>query len=399
VVIRPPRPSGSLLYCSLITAHCRLLTPYSLLLTSLVPLAPLLELRRLSKRFGTFAAVDDVSLDFGSGEFLTLLGASGSGKTTTLRMVAGFETPTAGEILMGGVSITALPPFKRDINTVFQHYALFPHMSVRENIGYGLRMRGVPAAERSSRVSHALDMVQLAELGDRSPRQLSGGQQQRVALARALVNRPRVLLLDEPLGALDLKLRKEMQLELKRLQTQLGITFVYITHDQEEALTMSDRIALMRQGRIEQLGTPRELYDRPASRYVADFIGDTNLLPGTVVEGGAGRVLLLVGNIRLMGVSDAPLTPGANAWLSVRPEVIRVVDGRVAEAQTVDTADRNVLNGTISELVYAGSTVRVHTLLSSGQRLVAHAQVGSTLQPGLDVRLTWPIQRGRCVGS
>jgi ABC-type Fe3+/spermidine/putrescine transport system ATPase subunit len=217
----------------------------------------LLELRRLSKRFGTFAAVDDISLEIGSGEFLTFLGASGSGKTTTLRMIAGFESPSAGEILMGGAAITALPPFKRDINTVFQHYALFPHMSVRENVGYGLRMRGVPATERARQVTQALQMVQLAELGDRSPRQLSGGQQQRVALARALVNRPRVLLLDEPLGALYLKLRKEMQLELKRLQTQLGITFVYVTHDQEEALTMSDRIALMRQGRIEQLGGPR----------------------------------------------------------------------------------------------------------------------------------------------
>jgi spermidine/putrescine transport system ATP-binding protein len=343
-------------------------------------LPPLLELRRLSKRFGTFAAVDDVSLEIGSGEFLTLLGASGSGKTTTLRMIAGFERPTAGEILMGGATITALPPFKRDINTVFQHYALFPHMSVRENIGYGLRMRGVPADERSKQVTQALQMVQLVELGDRSPRQLSGGQQQRVALARALVNRPRVLLLDEPLGALDLKLRKEMQLELKRLQTQLGITFVYVTHDQEEALTMSDRIALMRQGRIEQLGTPGELYDRPRSRYVADFIGDTNLLPGTVVEGGTGRVSLLIGNARLQGVSDAPLASGAEAWLSVRPEVIRVAG--VGGAEVADASDRNVLNATISELVYAGSSVRLHALLPSGQRLMAHAQVGSSLLPG-----------------
>ena len=247
---------------------------------------PIIELRRLTKRFGDFAAVDDLTLDIAAGEFLTLLGASGSGKTTTLRMIAGFEPPTSGEIFMAGSPIAALPPFKRDINTVFQHYALFPHMSVRENIAYGLRMRRVPAAEREERVTQALAMVKLDQLGARSPRQLSGGQQQRVALARALVNRPRVLLLDEPLGALDLKLRKEMQLELKHLQTDLGITFVYVTHDQEEALTMSDRIVLMRQGRIAQVGTPRDLYDRPASRYVADFIGDTNLLPGTVVESG-----------------------------------------------------------------------------------------------------------------
>ncbi|MGH7497967.1 MAG: ABC transporter ATP-binding protein, partial [Gemmatimonadales bacterium] len=199
----------------------------------------LLELRGVTKLFGAFAAVDGVSLAIASGEFLTLLGASGSGKTTTLRMIAGFEPPTSGEILMGGAPISRLPPFKRDINTVFQHYALFPHMSVRQNVEYGLRMKRVPAAERAGRVDEALEMVQLGQLGARAPRQLSGGQQQRVALARALVNRPRVLLLDEPLGALDLKLRKEMQLELKHLQTGLGITFIYVTHDQEEALTMS----------------------------------------------------------------------------------------------------------------------------------------------------------------
>ena len=217
---------------------------------------PILELRRVSKRFGEFLAVDDFSLDIASGEFLTLLGASGSGKTTTLRMIAGFEQPTAGEILMAGRPIAGLPPFKRDVNTVFQHYALFPHMSVRENVGYGLRMRGVPQAEREQRIAAALEMVKLEQLGGRAPRQLSGGQQQRVALARALVNRPKVLLLDEPLGALDLKLRKEMQLELKHLQTHLGITFIYVTHDQEEALIMSDRVALMRQGRIAQVGSP-----------------------------------------------------------------------------------------------------------------------------------------------
>ena len=210
------------------------------------PPVPILELRRVSKRFGEFLAVDDFSLEIASGEFLTLLGASGSGKTTTLRMIAGFEQPTAGEIHMAGRPIAGLPPFKRDVNTVFQHYALFPHMSVRENIGYGLRMRGVPQAEREQRIAAALEMVKLEQLGGRAPRQLSGGQQQRVALARALVNRPKVLLLDEPLGALDLKLRKEMQLELKHLQTHLGITFIYVTHDQEEALIMSDRVALMR---------------------------------------------------------------------------------------------------------------------------------------------------------
>jgi spermidine/putrescine transport system ATP-binding protein len=354
---------------------------------------PLLELRHLSKRFGDFVAVDDLSLDIAAGEFLTLLGASGSGKTTTLRMIAGFEPPTAGDILMGGQPIAALPPFKRDINTVFQHYALFPHMSVRDNIGYGLRMRRVPAAEREERVTRALAMVKLEQLGARSPRQLSGGQQQRVALARALVNRPRVLLLDEPLGALDLKLRKEMQLELKHLQTHLGITFVYVTHDQEEALTMSDRIVLMRQGRIAQIGTPRDLYDRPASRYVADFIGDTNLLAGTVVEYASGVVTLRCGDVTLRGLSDGPLPPGREAWLTVRPEAIDLTDGRPAPA------GHNAVTGTVADAVYAGSSLRVHVTLAGGQRLVANVSSGASAATGAPVTLTWPVELGRCVGD
>jgi spermidine/putrescine transport system ATP-binding protein len=354
---------------------------------------PILDLRRLTKRFGDFAAVDDLSLEIAAGEFLTLLGASGSGKTTTLRMIAGFEQPTGGEILMAGQPIAALPPFKRDINTVFQHYALFPHMSVRDNIAYGLRMRGVPRAEREERVTRALAMVKLDQLGARAPRQLSGGQQQRVALARALVNRPRVLLLDEPLGALDLKLRKEMQLELKHLQTHLGITFVYVTHDQEEALTMSDRIVLMRQGRIAQVGTPRDLYDRPASRYVADFIGETNLLPGVVVESGDGLVALRVGEATLRGVSEAALAPGAEAWLTVRPEAIDLTDGTGAPA------GQNVVTGTVRDAVYAGSALRVHVVLPSGQRLVANVPSGTPVTSGEPVTLTWPIEQARCVGD
>jgi spermidine/putrescine transport system ATP-binding protein len=354
---------------------------------------PILELRHLSKRFGDFSAVDDLSLEIAAGEFLTLLGASGSGKTTTLRMIAGFEPPTAGEIFMAGTPIGALPPFKRDINTVFQHYALFPHMSVRENIGYGLRMRGVPAAEREEQVTRALEMVQLGELGRRAPRQLSGGQQQRVALARVLVNRPRVLLLDEPLGALDLKLRKEMQLELKHLQSHLGITFVYVTHDQEEALTMSDRIVLMRQGRIEQIGAPRDLYDRPASRYVADFIGETNLLPGVVAESGDGMVVLRAAGTTLRALSDTPLAPGAEAWLTVRPEAIELTDS----AMTPEGWNR--VAGTVREAVYAGSTLRVHVALESGQRLVAHVTSSTGVPIGAEVGLTWPVERGRCVGD
>jgi spermidine/putrescine transport system ATP-binding protein len=354
---------------------------------------PILELRHLSKRFGDFAAVDDLSLEIASGEFLTLLGASGSGKTTTLRMIAGFEPPTSGDILMAGQPIAALPPFKRDINTVFQHYALFPHMSVRDNIAYGLRVRRVPAAEREERVSRSLEMVKLEELGARSPRQLSGGQQQRVALARALVNRPRVLLLDEPLGALDLKLRKEMQLELKHLQTDLGITFVYVTHDQEEALTMSDRIVLMRQGRIAQIGTPRELYDRPASRYVADFIGDTNLLAGTVVESAGGMATLRVGDVALRGLSDGPLPAGREAWLTVRPEAIRLIDGHAAPAA------QNTVAGTVDDAVYAGSALRVHVTLPGGQRLVASVPSGTVATAGAPVTLSWPVELARCVGD
>jgi spermidine/putrescine transport system ATP-binding protein len=358
-----------------------------------MPTTPILELHHLSKLFGDFAAVDDLSLDIASGEFLTLLGASGSGKTTTLRMIAGFEPPTSGEILMAGQPIARLPAFKRDINTVFQHYALFPHMSVRDNIGYGLRMRRVPPAEREDRVTRALAMVKLDQLGARSPRQLSGGQQQRVALARALVNRPRVLLLDEPLGALDLKLRKEMQLELKHLQSDLGITFVYVTHDQEEALTMSDRIVLMRSGRIAQIGTPRDLYDRPASRYVADFIGDTNLLPGTVAESAGTVATLRVGDLALRGLTDAPLPVGQTAWLTVRPEAIRLVVGGGTPA------GHNAVAATVADAVYAGSALRVHVTLAGGQRLVANVPSGTPAAAGAPVTLTWPVELGRCVGD
>jgi spermidine/putrescine transport system ATP-binding protein len=353
---------------------------------------PILELRGLTKRFGDFAAVDDLSLEIASGEFLTLLGASGSGKTTTLRMIAGFERPSAGDILMAGQPIAALPPFKRDINTVFQHYALFPHMSVRDNIAYGLRMRGVPRAEREERVTRALAMVKLDQLGARAPRQLSGGQQQRVALARALVNRPRVLLLDEPLGALDLKLRKEMQLELKHLQTHLGITFVYVTHDQEEALTMSDRIVLMRQGRIAQVGNPRDLYDRPASRFVADFIGETNLLPGVVTECANGRCVLKVGEASLRALAERAVPAGGEAWLTVRPEAIDLADGAVP-------AGHNVVTGTVRDAVYAGSALRVHVALPGGLRLVANVPSGTPVTLGAPVSLTWAIEHGRCVAD
>ena len=236
------------------------------------------ELLGVTKRFEDVVAVDELDLAIRRGEFLSLLGPSGCGKTTTLRLIAGFEQPDEGRLLIGGRDVAGLPPYKRDVNTVFQSYALFPHMSVLANVAYGLKQRRLARAERERKAREALELVRLPQLADRRPRQLSGGQQQRVALARALVMEPRVLLLDEPLGALDLKVRKHMQLELKRIQSQVEITFVYVTHDQEEALAMSDRVAVMSLGRIEQLGTPREIYDAPATRFVADFIGDTNFI-------------------------------------------------------------------------------------------------------------------------
>jgi len=378
---------------------------------------PLLQLRHLTKRFGPAVAVDDVSLDVAAGEFLTLLGASGSGKTTTLRMIAGFEHPTSGDILMDGRPLSLLPPFKRELNTVFQQYALFPHMSVRDNVGYGLRMRSVPAAETAERVNQALEMVQMGQLGARAPRQLSGGQQQRVALARALVNRPRVLLLDEPLGALDLKLRKEMQLELKHLNRQLGITFLYVTHDQEEALTMSDRIALMRNGRIEQLSTPREMYEEPASRYVADFIGETNLLEGTMAEGQAdGRALkdslapgsrqgapeggsvaggqavsVTVSGTVLRATTHRAWRAGETAWLAIRPEHIR-------PASADDGPNR--LAVTVRDVVFTGVVTRVYTVLGKESPLVLHWPAGEAPpQPGTALTVTWAVERGMCVGG
>jgi spermidine/putrescine ABC transporter ATP-binding subunit len=312
----------------------------------------LLELRGLSRRFGDFVALDDITLSVETGEFLTILGASGSGKTTTLRLIAGFDQPTAGSIWMDGTDLAPLPPYRRPVNTVFQHYALFPHMSVRDNVGYGLRMQKVAPAEVTRRVDAALAMVRLGDFGARSPKQLSGGQQQRVALARALVNRPRVLLLDEPLGALDLKLRREMQLELKQLQTEVGITFIYVTHDQEEALTMSDRIVLMRTGRIEQVGSPREMYDCPRSRYVADFIGETNLLRVQVA--------------------------GETVDISVRPEHVELSGTGIP--------------GIVNAVTFVGSTYRVRVTLSDGQAVTTHQVTPPAI--GQSVFVRWDARRG-----
>src|SRR5262245_25399418 len=284
--------------------------------------APEIRLTDLAKHFRDVRAVDDVSLDITTGEFFSLLGPSGCSKTTTLRMIGGFELPTAGRIELRGRDVTYDPPDKRPINMVFQNYALFPHLNVGDNIAFGLRRKGVDKDQIRLRVHEALELVHLAGLDRRKPNQLSGGQQQRVALARALVNRPNVLLLDEPLGALDLKLRKQLQIELKRVQSEVGITFVYVTHDQEEALTMSDRIAVMRGGKVEQLGTPEELYERPRTRFVADFIGTSNLLSGAV-EGldGPCAVIRLSSGETCLTASDRR-SVGEAVELSVRPEAI-----------------------------------------------------------------------------
>ena len=386
----------------------------------------LLELRELSRRFGDFVALDSVNLSVQSGEFLTVLGASGSGKTTTLRLIAGFDRPTSGSIWMDGTDLAPLPPFRRPVNTVFQHYALFPHMSVRDNVGYGLRMQKVAPAEIARRVDEALAMVRLGDFGGRTPKQLSGGQQQRVALARALVNRPRVLLLDEPLGALDLKLRREMQLELKQLQTQVGITFIYVTHDQEEALTMSDRIVLMRAGRIEQIGTPREMYDSPRSRYVADFIGESNFLRARVTETVGSLVELDLAGKPVYAVPVPNLQPGDTVELSIRPEHVELlgagwdppqVDGSMNEIMHYSLAQSaralathpqhaalaaqaavNSVPGIIESTTFVGSTYRIRVTLADGQHVVAlrPPMRAHELPPenGRSVMVSWYAVRG-----
>ncbi|BDV31833.1 ABC transporter ATP-binding protein [Microbacterium terricola] len=316
----------------------------------------------VTKRYGDQVAVDDLSLQIEQGEFLSLLGPSGCGKTTTLRMIAGFEHPDAGDILISGASVLGAPPHKRDVNTVFQAYALFPHMSVAENVAYGLQQRRVPKAEVRERVSTALDMVQMRRFADRKPTQLSGGQQQRVALARALVNRPSVLLLDEPLGALDRQLREEMQLELKLLQSRLGITFVFVTHDQGEALSMSDRIAVMRDGRIEQLADSDTIYGSPASAYVAAFVGQQNFFDGTVAADAAS-----VATPHVLVRPASPITspaPGAPARAAVRPEFVEL-------ATTRPDTDANAAEGRIIGLSHLGETMQFLVQLDAEQAVLS----------------------------
>ncbi len=332
---------------------------------------PAVSLRGLRKRYGQVVAADGIDLDIAAGEFFTLLGPSGSGKTTLLRVIAGFERPDEGTVELGGVDVTRRPPYARDVNTVFQDYALFPHMTVAENVEYGLRVRKVPGRERRRRASRVLELVRLGTLGERKPVQLSGGQRQRVALARAIVNEPGVLLLDEPLGALDLKLRQEMQTELKRIQREVGITFVYVTHDQEEALTMSDRVAVLDRGRIEQVGSPIDLYERPQTEFVAGFIGVSNL-----VDRDGQRLM-------------------------IRPEKVRLL----FEPTERPPLGSHVEAGVIAEVLYLGVVTRYVVDLDGGGRLVAVQQNQETAAAdvlavrGRQVRVAWRLDQAHRVGA
>jgi putative spermidine/putrescine transport system ATP-binding protein len=337
--------------------------------------APAIRLARVSRRFGDLRAVDDVSLDIRDGEFFSMLGPSGSGKTTCLRLIAGFEEPNTGTIELHGAPAAGLPPWDRDVNTVFQDYALFPHMTVEENIAYGLRIRRVARDERARRVAEMLDLVRLPEVGGRRPAELSGGERQRVALARALVNHPRVLLLDEPLGALDLKLREQMQIELKAIQQKVGITFVYVTHDQEEALAMSERLAVFREGRVEQVGTPVEVYERPATAFVADFVGVSNQVEGPLA-------------LRLSG-SSRPF--------SIRPEKIRILETRAEPPEGQCSVE-----GRIQDAVYLGSHTRYLVLVEGAEPFTVielNRDATPAVLAGRPVRLAWREDDNRALGD
>jgi spermidine/putrescine transport system ATP-binding protein len=345
-----------------------------------------IRLDNVHKAFGTFVAVKHADFSIERGEFFAMLGPSGCGKTTTLKMIAGFEAPTTGKVILEGVDVSRVPPHKRNVNTVFQQYALFPHMSVWDNVAFGPRNKKVAKAEVTRRVDEMLGVVRLSEFASRRPSALSGGQQQRVALARALVNLPSALLLDEPLAALDLKLREAMQIELKRIQREVGITFVFVTHDQGEALTMSDRIAVMSEGVVEQIGTPEDIYERPATLFVAGFIGSANLLPGTAVasDGDATVVELQAGStVRARGVARRP-NPGDPVSVMLRPERLRVA---VAEPPEGDR-----LSGTVTDLIFQGATVRLLLRLADGTEVATLIDADDDLpllRPGDTVWVTW----------
>ena len=349
------------------------------------------KLAGVTKRFGEFVAVDDLTLDIYEGEFFSLLGPSGCGKTTTLRMIAGFEEPTSGGISVAGDPVRGVPPYRRPVNTVFQSYAIFPHLNVFDNVAFGLRRAGVKGEELRNRVLDACEMVQLSGFEKRRPNMLSGGQQQRVALARALVNRPKVLLLDEPLGALDLKLRKEMQLYLKDLQHEVGITFIYVTHDQEEALTMSDRIAVMNEGKVQQVANPPTLYERPNNRFVADFIGQTNVFSGTVESVAGGRITLVTSSGEKVEATAGDVEVGQEAHAAVRPEKIRF--GGEGD---------NVMTVKIHQIVYLGVSTQYIADLPDGEKLVLYQQ--NTTEDGHpeigdEARVSWDARNCLILGG
>jgi spermidine/putrescine transport system ATP-binding protein len=353
-----------------------------------------IRLESVTKRFAETLAVDDLSLEIPRGSFFAMLGPSGCGKTTTLRMIGGFEDPTAGRVFLGGIDVTDHPPFRRDVNTVFQSYALFPHLSVERNVAFGLERKKVGKQEIRERVSDILDLVQLTGLDKRRPQQLSGGQQQRVALARALVNHPRALLLDEPLGALDLRLRRQLQIELKRIQADIGITFVHVTHDQEEALTMADTIAVMNEGRIEQMGSGEELYERPRTEFVANFLGISNLLDGTVGsrDGAMATFDAEEGERVLVPTDRLGLVNTGAVRIGVRPEKIAIsANGSGAETSS---STRNVIHGRVTVASYLGVSIQYLVETKAGRELtvIAPNRDGDTtdsIGPGRDVSLAW----------
>jgi spermidine/putrescine transport system ATP-binding protein len=356
---------------------------------------PAISVEGVHKQFGEAVAVDNVDLLIAEGEFFSMLGPSGCGKTTTLRMIAGFEEPDRGRIVLRGEDVTAIGPAHRNLNMVFQEYGLFPHMTVADNVEFGLKVKGTAKGERAPRVAEAIESMQLTGLEKRRPAQLSGGQRQRVALARALVNRPAALLLDEPLGALDFKLRKEMQLELKRIQQRTGTTFVYVTHDQEEALTMSDRIAVMSNGKVEQLADPRTLYERPASAFVAGFIGVSNLVELREPRTRAGLVAMELGDGQRLLAPDPGAAVGGEMTVTIRPERIKL--------DAPDHESWSRLRGAVVEIVYLGSMTQLIVELSFGERLVVHLlnddEAGRTARSGDVVTLGWPAEATYVLGS